>query len=79
MKIYFQQPPLMQRAVKDRIRNFLHKKTPAQYAGVTFSFGGERGSRTYEIIENHKISIRCKLSVYKIVKFIETHRVHFDI
>lgn len=40
---------------------------------------GERGSRTYEIIENHKISIRCKLSVYKIVKFIETHRVHFDI
>ena len=42
-------------------------------------FGGERGSRTYEIIENHKISIRCKLSVYKIVKFIETHREHFDI
>jgi len=40
---------------------------------------GERGSRTYGIIENHKISIRCKLSVYKIVKFIETHRVHFDI
>lgn len=40
---------------------------------------GERGSRTYEIIENHKISISCKLSVYKIVKFIETHRAHFDI
>jgi len=40
---------------------------------------GERGSGTYRIIENHKISIRCKLSVYKIVKFIETHRVHFDI
>ena len=40
---------------------------------------GERGSRTYEIIENHKISIRCKLRVYKIVKFIETHRMHFDI
>ena len=40
---------------------------------------GERGSRTYRIIENHKISIRCKLSVYKIVKFIETHREHFDI
>ena len=44
-----------------------------------FYFRGERGSRTYEIIEFHKISIYCKLSVYKIVKFIETHRVHFDI
>lgn len=42
-------------------------------------FSGERGSRTYEIIENHKISIRCNLSVYKIIKFIENHRVHFDI
>jgi len=42
-------------------------------------FCGEGGSRTYGIIENHKISIRCKLSIYKIVKFIETHRVHFDI
>ena len=38
MKIYFQQPPLMQRAVKDRIRNFLHKKTPAYYAGASYSF-----------------------------------------
>ncbi len=37
------------------------------------------GSRTYRIIENHKISIGCKLSVYKIAKCIETHRVHFDI
>ena len=46
---------------------------------VSLFFCGERGSRTYRIIENHKISIRCKLSVYKIVKFIETHRVHFDI
>ena len=42
-------------------------------------FCGERGSRTYSITENHKISIRCKLGVYKIVKFIETYRVHFDI
>ena len=42
-------------------------------------FCGKRGSITYKIIENHKISIRCKLSVYKIVKFIKTHRAHFDI
>ena len=47
--------------------------------GFLFCSCGERGSRTYEIIENHKISIRCKLSVYKIVKFIETYRVYFDI
>lgn len=45
----------------------------------TILSSGETGSRTYEIIEFHKISIYCKLSVYKIVKFIETHRVHFDI
>ena len=50
-----------------------------QESHILFCFGGEGGSRTYSIIENHKISIRCKLSVYKIVKFIETHRVHFDI
>ena len=43
------------------------------------AFIGERGSRTFRIIENHKISIHCKLSVYKFVKFIEVHRVHFDI
>jgi hypothetical protein len=56
------------------------KKTATKVAVSHFNLlCGERGSRTYEIIENHKISIRCKLSVYKIVKFIETHRVHFDI
>lgn len=46
---------------------------------LSSKFCGETGSRTYRIIENHKISIRCKLSVYKIVKFIEAHREHFDI
>ena len=50
-----------------------------QESHILFNFGGERGSRTYRIIENHKISIGCKLSVYKIIKFIETHRMHFDI
>ena len=42
-------------------------------------FCGEGGSRTFRIMENHKIPIHCKLSVYKIVKFVEVHRVHFDI
>ena len=56
--------------------SYRHKKR----SNFNWTFlSGERGSRTYRIIENHKISIRCKLSVYKIVKFIETHRVHFDI
>ncbi len=42
-------------------------------------FCGKRGSRTFEIIEFHKISNHCKLSVYKIVNFIETHKAYFDI
>ena len=62
---------------------FSFQKTNIAKKRLTFTvslfFCGEGGSRTYRIIENHKISIRCKLSVYKIVKFIETHREHFDI
>ena len=60
---------------------FVHRRIKKKVANHRFTtlISGERGSRTYEIIEFHKISIRCKLSVYKIIKFIETHRVHFDI
>ena len=58
---------------------FIKKKEGCKSYDSQPLLGGERGSRTYEIIENHKISIRCKLSVYKIVKFIETYKVHFDI
>ena len=43
------------------------------------SLCGEGGSRTFEIIEFHKISNHCKLSVYKIVNFTETHKAYFDI
>ena len=67
-------PIFRTKKIKTAVRSSLF-----QAVGTTPFLGGERGSRTYEIIENHKISIRCNLSVYKIIKFIENHRVHFDI
>jgi len=55
------------------------KMEPTDFQLTPFAVSGEGGSRTYRIIENYKISIHCKLSVYKIVNFIETHKAYFDI